>query len=137
MAEALLKLQIKDSNISSADWIVASAGCWAYPNMPATGSAAAAVSELGADLLDHAAQAVSAHLLEDFNLILCMENAHVAFINRHFPDHASKVFLLSEMIDQDFEIEDPIGRSTHDYQETAREIFGIIKKGWNKIQSLS
>lgn len=137
MAEALLRMRLEQSGISDNEWRVASAGCWAYPQMPATSKAVTAVSDMGADLHNHSAQAVSADLLEDFTLILCMENGHVDFIKRHFPEHASHVFLLSEMIDEEFEIDDPIGMHQQDYRDTADQILGLISEGLEKIQSLS
>jgi protein-tyrosine-phosphatase len=138
MAEALCKqhiLSVKD--FSPDDWSVASAGCWAYPGIPATKSAVIAVAKYNADLSEHASQPVSADLLEHYQLVLCMEKSHTDFIKRHFPQNSERVFLLSEMINESYEVDDPVGRSQSDYDISAREIDTIIKNGWSKIVTLS
>lgn len=137
MAEALMRYLIESTHPPLPEWEVASAGCWAYPGMPATSKAIAAAAALGADLSEHASQAVSADLLERYNLILCMEIAHVDFIKRHFSETAEKTFLLSEMASEKFEIDDPVGQSQTDYQKSAREILSLIQNGWQKIKALS
>ena len=138
MAEALCRQQIQTINDANPeDWSIASAGCWAYPGIPATKSAVITVAKYNADLSDHASQPVSANLLKDYRLMLCMETSHVSFIKRHFPQESERVFLLSEMIDEYFEVEDPVGKSQADYEVSAREINSIIKNGWKKIVTLS
>jgi len=137
MAEGLLKDLIIAKDPTNRNWMVASAGCWAYPHMPAIGKAIKAVSEMGIDISDHSSQALTGTLLERFNLVLCMEMGHVDFIKRHFPKNAKKVYLLSKMVGEDFEIEDPIGKSQSDYYDSALEIFSILDKGWEQIKKLS
>lgn len=138
MAEALCKFHISEVSPALIDgWKVASAGCWAYPGMPATTKAIAAAEAKGAELNDHSSQPVTLELLDDFELILCMEQGHVDFIKRHFPETDRKVFLLSEMIGDTFEIDDPVGSTQSDYMTTAEKIYSIIKLGWQRIKELS
>jgi len=137
MAEALLCNHLEDEGQNPEKWRIASAGCWAYPEIPATQKAVETVASIGCDLSSHSSQAVSDKLLKDFNLILCMEKEHVDFIYRHFQGNDKKVFLLSEMIEEDFEIEDPVGRSLEDYKKTATQLLNIIKSGFGNISRLS
>lgn len=138
MAEALFRNLLDDKGYSKDLWDVASAGCWAYPGMPATQKAIKAAGDMGADTIHfHESKAVSEDLLGSFNLILCMESGHIDFIKRHFSQSTEKVFLFSEMIDEVFEIDDPVGQSQEDYQTTADELLAIIQSGFDKIKSLS
>jgi len=138
MAEALFRKYLDDARYSDDSWVVASAGCWAYPGMSATQKAIQAASDMDATTIHfHESKAISEDLLEVNNLILCMESGHVDFIKRHFHQSAKKVFLLSEMIDDIFEIEDPVGQSQEIYQTTADELLSIIKTGFDKIKELS
>ena len=50
---------------------------------------------------------------------------------------AEKVFLFSEMIGKEFDIDDPIGGEIENYAETAQELKSIITSGFKKIQKLS
>lgn len=138
MAEALCKQYIIYTSPDLEEkWSVASAGCWAYRGMPATTRALTAVETLGTQLIDHSSQPVTADLLEKFKLVLCMEYGHVDFIKRHFSEVSDRVFLFSEMIGEEFEIEDPIGKTQSDYDASARKINAIIQNGWARISELS
>jgi len=139
MAEALLKhyVDVSANHAQGENWSIASAGCWAYPGMAATSRAVSAAENLGGDLIDHSAQSVNADLLNQFNLILCMEQGHIDFINRHFPEAANKVFLLTAMVNEDDDIDDPVGKSQSDYDQTASQILTIIRNGWERIKDLS
>ena len=137
MAEGLFRHFLMQSNPQMDKWKVGSAGCWAYSKMPATPKAILAAGDFGVDLLLHESQAVSDDLLSQYSLILCMENGHVDFIKKHFNQSTEKTFLLSEMIDEIFEIDDPIGHTLEDYQKTAQQILAIIKSGFAQIQARS
>ena len=138
MAEALFRHLIEtNANLFPEKWHIASAGCWAYPGMPATAKAITTVAGLGALLNDHASQLVSADLLSQYHLILCMENAHVDFIKSQFPEIANKVFLLSQMVGEEYEIDDPVGQSQKAYDRSAQIILSILQHGLERIRSLS
>jgi len=114
-----------------------SAGCWAFPDLPATRFAVQTAQKMGGDLNFHSSKAVSENLLKDFNLVLCMESDQKYFIKRNFPDAADKVFLFSEMIGDVFEIDDPVGGTLEEYEHTAEKLKDIIQFGFKKIRSLS
>ena len=138
MAEALFRHLIEtNADPFLEKWQIASAGCWVYPSMPATAKAITTVAGLGAYLNDHASQLVSADLLSQYQLILCMENAHVDFIKSQFPEIANKVFLLSQMVGDDYEIDDPVGQSQEAYDRSAQIILSILQQGLERISTLS
>lgn len=137
MAEALFKKIIASRKKHHLGWHIESAGCWAVPNYPATNNAVLAMSEEGLDLSDHQSQPVTEALLDQFDLILCMEYEHRITLRRNFPLAAPRVFLLSEMVGEEKEIWDPVGSSLDTYWQTAKEIKSYIKKGFNRILTLT
>jgi len=120
-----------------ANWHVASAGCWARPNNTATQTAVIVMQDRGIDLSEHLSQPVTEALLDNFNLILCMEEEHKRFIQRNFSSAWEKTFLLYEMIGKEKEIWDPIGMSQNAYENTANEMLGILTEGFERISSLA
>ena len=54
-----------------------------------------------------------------------------------FPQYADKIFLLSEMVGENNEVVDPIGRPMVDFKETAREIHRILTNGFDRIKQLA
>ena len=61
---------------------------------------------------------------------------HKEALRAEFPDFSNRIFMLSEMIDQTFDVADPIGRPLSDYEKTAIEIERLISSGFNRIQEL-
>jgi protein-tyrosine-phosphatase len=138
MAEALFRHLIEtNADPFLEKWQIASAGCWAYPGMPATAKAIITVAGVGADLSKHKSRLVSAELLSQYQLILCMEYAHVDFIISQFPEITDKVFLLSQMVGDEYEIDDPVGQSQEAYDRCAQIILSILQQGLERIRSLS
>ena len=70
-------------------------------------------------------------------LVLVMEKGHKEALQVEFPRCAARVFLLSEMVGKDFEIADPMGRSTADFEKTAAELEDILARGLGTIARLS
>ncbi|HUV16269.1 MAG TPA: low molecular weight protein arginine phosphatase [Pelolinea sp.] len=132
MAEVLFKDLVSRKD-RGEDWNIESAGCWARPGIPATDAAILVMVNRGLDLSEHASQPVTEALLEQFDLILCMETEHKQFIQRNFPSVRENTFLLSGMVGEKREIWDPVGMSLIDYEETANEILDILEKGFAKI----
>lgn len=113
--------------------VVRSAGTWAEDGHPATSFGIKAMAERGLDTSRHRSQSLTAELINQFDLVLTMESGHKEAIQIEFPDYADKVFMLSEMASQSKNIEDPIGGSFEDYQETATEIDEWISSGFTNI----
>ncbi len=137
MAMVLFKDLIAKSKENQEDWRIESAGVWAGSGYPATRDARVVMSEMGLDLLDHRSRPITESLLDGFNLILCMESEQVSFIKQSNPSVKSRVFLLSEMADQDQDIWDPVGHPQFAYKETANEILDLLSIGLSKIIQLS
>lgn len=85
----------------------------------------------------HRARLVSRDLLASFQLILTMERGHKEAIRTEFPELAGRVFLLSEMVDQNYNISDPMGSPLVEFESTARDLDQILTNGFTKIERLS
>jgi protein-tyrosine-phosphatase len=73
----------------------------------------------------------------DQDLVLVMEDHHKEALCFEFPDQRDRVFLLSEMVDQHFDISDPFSRPLRAYQQTAEQLYEILTQGFEKILSRS
>ena len=134
MAMALLRSLVGQHPRS---WRIESSGTWAADGEPASGNAILALRGRGLDLSGHQARRVSRTLLEPFQLILVMERNHKEALGIEFPDLRPRIYLLSEMVDQVFDVDDPYGSGLDDYLATARELEGLLSKGLPKIEELS
>ena len=137
MAMVFLSDLVAKHSLDLDDWNIASAGCWASTDFPATSGAISAVEDWGLDLTKHRSQPVTDELMEAFNLILCMEYNHKRTLQRNYPEYTDKIYLLSEMDSNGKEVDDPVGRSIGIYQSTADEILNYLEKGFEKILDLS
>ena len=137
MAMALFSNLLVTKGENPDNWQVASAGCWAYPGFRATDNARKAMQSLGLNLEEHRSQAVTESLLDGFKLILCMEFDHKRSLQRNFPANAKKIYLLSELVERESEVNDPVGLSTRRYQSTAAELRDYLEEGFEKIIQLT
>jgi protein-tyrosine-phosphatase len=76
---------------------------------------------------------INPQMMLEFNLVLVMERGQKEALRVEFPEHASKIYLLSEMVGDICSIEDPSGGGFKDYERTANEIEMYLRSGWNKI----
>ncbi len=118
-------------------WRVESAGVAAWEGSSATQKTLQILAERGIDLSHHTARQIDRHLLEQFALVLVMEHQHKQHLQTQFPDYADKVFLISEMTGEQYEIDDPAGGTLDDYRRTALEIEKIIHQGFDRIEQLA
>jgi protein-tyrosine-phosphatase len=137
MAMVIFKDLVDRQKAHPENWRIESAGIWAINGYPATMSAIQAMNEIGLDLNDHHSQPVIESLLDEFDLVLCMELEQASFLKRNFPFSKEKIFLLSEMAGNTQEIWDPVGLSLTSYKETAKEMLIILENGYSKILDLT
>jgi protein-tyrosine phosphatase len=119
MAEGLMKALVKGM---ADDWRIESAGVWAIKNSPAAENTLKVLLERGVDLSDHISQQITLEMVEEFNLILTMESNHQEALRAAFPEHAGKVFKVSEMVGKKGDVVDPIGFPPVVFEQTAREM---------------
>lgn len=134
MAEGLLRLQV---GLDNPDWRIGSAGTWAYDGTPASLNSVLVLKERGLDLSKHSSRTVDGEMVASHGVVLAMEKGHKEALRVEFPKLAGRIYLLSEMIDKVFDIDDPVGRPLAEYQATARNIELILTQGFDKINRLS
>lgn len=118
-------------------WRVDSAGTWAVEGIPASGKSQFLLGERGIDIQDHRSKSVSKEMLVSFNLILTMEHNQKEALQAEFPEVKNRVFVISEMIGQSYDIEDPYNSSLEEYRRAMDEIEHILDEGFDRIQFLA
>lgn len=118
-------------------WAVASAGTWAINGIPPDTNVVKAMADFAIDIRDHRSIAIDHALLSSQYLILVMKRNHQESLKFEFPNKSEQIYLLSQMIGQTFDIEDPFNKSLKDYQRVAREINEILLAGFTQIQHLA
>jgi len=121
----------------SSEWQIASAGVCAPVGYPAAQNTLALLRQRGIDLSQHRSAQVTLEMVKNYNLVLTMERGQKEAIQIAFPEQAQKVYLLTEMIGEYWEIVDPVGGSLVDFEETAREIEQVLTAGYEKIYTFA
>lgn len=94
-----------------------SAGTHAVPGNPATSTGIAAAAEFQVDLSGHTAALVHAGLYESADLVLVMDEFHLADAHRVLGAKSEKIHLLGEIaFPDDPTTPDPYGGSLDDYR---------------------
>ena len=135
MAMALLRGRLANDP-RRADWVVESAGVWGVVGEPASTYAIEEMAQRGLDLSDHRARKIDRHMMEEAGLVLVMTANHAEALKQAFPAWSAKVHMLSEMIEEHYDIYDPYGGSRMEYAYIAKELAQLIDEGYDKIVAL-
>lgn len=135
VGEAVLRDRLSRKGFD--DWVVGSAGTWALDESRAAPYSVELMAEQGIDISIHRARLVSEALLADADLVLCMESGHAEAISAEFPAHASRVYLLSEMVGQRHDVSDPYGGPLPRYRRMVAEVTELVEKGLDRIVELA
>jgi protein-tyrosine phosphatase len=134
MAMGLLQKMVSKER---AKWCISSAGIWADYGHPPAQNTLSVLRDRGIDIGDSLSRQVTEDMLEANNLILTMERGQKEALKAAFPEHASRIHLLSEMAGKTNDIVDPVGRPLTDYEHTAQEIDQILSQGIKRIHKLA
>ena len=132
MGMVLLRHRIQKLKIDD-EWTVDSAATWGFDGAPATVTAVDAMKERGLDLQDHRSRKITEEMLAEYDLVLTMTQDHQEGIQTEFPGYADKVYRLSEMLGERFDIVDPVGSPLESYRETADDIDRIFEESMDRI----
>ena len=108
-------------------WEIASAGTWARSGRRADRGMTTAAQKHGLDLSAHRAQPVSADLLAAYDRVLTMEAGHKEALQMAFPAYRDRVQMLSEAVGPPFDVADPIGGPTEEYDEAVQLIVELVQ----------
>ena len=133
MAEQFFLQQLKNRGLENQHQ-VSSAGTWTKAGAPAdTVVTRILKNEFKLSLLDHRSREITQKIIADKDLILVMEKSHREALQVEFPEKYDRIFLLSEMVGQEYEISDPYRRSEKQYMLVVEQINQIITYGFNEI----
>lgn len=136
MAAALLQDRLHRENLADRYQVV-SAGIWAIEDAPATAAARQVMAERGLDIERHRSRNVSCADVERAALVLVMTQHHREALLAECPQARGKIYLLSEMIGQKFDIADPAGGALDDYRACVRDLADLIERGFKRIVELA
>jgi len=134
MAMGLLRSMVKDA---SDQWKIESAGVWDMGEQQVAANTQLVLKERGIELNDHTSRTVTGTMLSEFNLVPVMEDIHKEVLKLAFPEYTDRIYMLSEMVGEIYDIVDPIGGSLADFEETALEMGRILTEGLEKISILA
>jgi protein-tyrosine phosphatase len=97
MAEGFLRTALA-SRLGEAAPAVSSAGTAGWEGAGAMDESIRAAEERGVDIGRHLARAISAGMVEDADLVVCMAAEHRDAIVRVWPDHRDKTFTIKELV---------------------------------------
>lgn len=133
MAAGLLQ-QIVAQRGDADSWQIQSAGTWAAPGLPATQYSQMVMARQGIDLTAHRSRLVDGELLRQTDIILVMTRNHQEALQVEFPEMAAKVHLVSQLVDQTFDIEDPYGGPLDEYELCAADLRRILVDGYDRLR---
>ncbi len=135
VAEGLLRKRLDEDGLYS--WQVSSAGTWAQLRRGAATTSVQLMAERGIDLSNHRAREVTAELLADADLILCMETGHAEALRVEFPEARERIHVLSEMAGSNHNVADPYGGPYQGYVKMVDELTHLIDAGLPRIIGLA
>lgn len=137
VGEAVLQKRLQQNGITN--WVVDSAGTWAQDGRRASRYSVEVVAEVeGIDIQSHQAKTVSRELLDESSLVLCMTKNHAEALRVEFPEQASKIYLLSQMVNnRRFDVSDPYGTEKPNYERMYSQVTGLIENGLPRIIELA
>ena len=135
MAEGLLRTRLVQEGL--ADRIqVRSSGTHGIDGSPASAYAIVTLHRMGIDIRGHRARTVTQQAIDEADLLLVMTHGHISFIEKYFRRTEGKLFRLSEMIGQNFNVDDPYGGPEIEYVQCARQLANIVQHGFQHILDL-
>jgi protein-tyrosine phosphatase len=135
VGEALLRDRLQKRSLTQ--WTVSSAGTWALWLRGASQFSIDVAQQMGLDIREHRSRMIDEALLEQADLVLCMETGQVEALQVEFPSYIDKVYLLSEMAGEQYSVHDPYGEPLAMYQQMADDLSLLIDQGLERIIELA
>lgn len=139
MAEGIARKIATEKGLKNL--VISSAGTAAIDGAPATDYAIAAASHWDIDIGKHRSKPLSRQLVEQADLILAMGHEHVRQISNLDGSAKNKTYLLKGFPNQysksQAQVDDPIGGTLEQYNQTFLELDEIIRRIFPKIEELA
>lgn len=114
-----------------------SAGTWAVDGLPAPEDGKQVMRFRGLDTSSHRSRVVNKEIITSADLILTMEAGHKEALQIEFPDQKGKIWMLSEIVGQPYDIPDPYMQGRAKYEATAQELEQLLDQGIERICALA
>lgn len=76
---------------------------------------------------------IDEHLLAEADLTLTMEASHAEALRAEFPQHAHKIFMITQMIGGNYNIADPYGGPIEEYERMYSGLSEVIDAGLDRM----
>jgi protein-tyrosine phosphatase len=134
---ACLWMDLVSQHGTLSEWRIESAGTWSTDGAVMALRAYQALREIGLAPDGHHSQSVTYDLMHDYRLVLTMERGQQEALRTEFPEIRNRVFCLSEMVGQHWDLRDPTGSDLTEYVEVAKQIQSVLMRGMTKIMRLA
>jgi protein-tyrosine-phosphatase len=118
-------------------WQISSAGTYTRDGMACPREVMVVLRKYGISAKSHRSREISRQIIEQHQLVLCLASNHKEALRAEFPDLASRIYLLSEMVGKKENVDDPIGGPLVEFESVAREIDAYLTQGFDQIVKLS
>jgi len=136
MAVGFMKELLKAQGLEE-ECEVTSAGTWAVEDHPPAPLAAEVMAERGVDISSHRSHSLTLRDMEDADLVVVMTQGHKEALSLELPQGKGKIYLLSELAGEKYDIEDPYGTESLDlYQQCADQIEELLREGYPRLIEL-
>ena len=132
IAEVLFRQWLKRHSVSG-DWRVLSCGTWAVNGKSVAPHVQPSLLAMGIDLGQHRARNVTAELLAESDLVLCMTQFQREALHTEFHQFAGRIYLLSEMLGKTYDVPDVQDFVISQYVCVAHELTRIIEEAGASI----
>lgn len=112
---------------------VKSAGVYGLTGEKASQYSVELLAAKGIDISQHVATALSEADVHQADMILVMEEKHRESLFHYSPTDIHKVLLLSELVNQHFDLKDPYGQPKAAYMGTLATVERIFELGWENL----
>jgi protein-tyrosine-phosphatase len=124
-------------NSESALWRSESAGIWTVEGASAALRANQAMKQLGLELDGHRSRSVTLDMLRSFKLVMTMERGQQEALRIEFPALRNRIFCLSELVGQHWDLLDPPSGDLADYTAVAKQIQRTLEAGFSTLKRLA
>jgi protein-tyrosine-phosphatase len=133
LAEYFFKSKIGEN----PNWRISSAGTYTRDGIPSPPEVRMVMTKYGIEVKDHRSREITRELIEQNNLVLCLASNHKEALRAEFSEFADRIYLLSEMVGKNEDVDDPIGGPLIEFEAVAREIDAYLTQGYQRIVELA
>ena len=136
MAERLF-LHLLQAHGDEERFRTASAGVWAHAGRPAAAEAVALLASQGLDLSQHRSRPLTQQLVDEADVLLVMERAHLEDLTLRFSRTRGKTYLLSSVTGERKDLTDPISLGEEAYAACYETLLAYLTEGYQHIVAMA